>query len=280
MGEDQQKTFTPKSMSSTMSYQLLYCNKLDHESNFYMSIFPKDPMNEGTEDIFPHHPDDLQDVDWFQPENFQKILEITNKIKSAGNHFYKAKDFPKAVQKYRKACRYIQHLRDQMGSTEDNVEDAMEGVEGVVQEHVGQQLPDVARHDVGWVQGQVHLGQRQVGTGRRDLRGKGGGDPVDPEDLKQVGPARADGDELHRGRQGWQGQLDLGAVPGQRMLVCIPRFSGALRAVSKRVRLHLPSALTLLGRAPQARRGAAPMRNMQDDVRRRGRAPVGAWRRR
>ena len=43
MGEDQQKTFTPKSMSSTMSYQLLYCNKLIRDS-FYVSIFPKDPM--------------------------------------------------------------------------------------------------------------------------------------------------------------------------------------------------------------------------------------------
>jgi len=43
MGEDQQKTFTPKSMSSTMSYQLLYCNELHYDS-FYVSIFPKDPM--------------------------------------------------------------------------------------------------------------------------------------------------------------------------------------------------------------------------------------------
>ena len=84
---------------------------------------------DGTEDVFPHHPDDLEEVDWFLQENFSKILDITNKIKSAGNHFYKAKDFPKAVQKYKKACRYIQHLRDQMGSTEDNEEEEIRKIE-------------------------------------------------------------------------------------------------------------------------------------------------------
>ena len=43
--EDQQKTFFPKnSKSSTMSYHLLYCNKL-HLDSFYMSIFPKAPQN-------------------------------------------------------------------------------------------------------------------------------------------------------------------------------------------------------------------------------------------
>ena len=42
---DQQKTFIPKnSNSATISYHLLYCNKLLFDS-FYVSIFPKDPVN-------------------------------------------------------------------------------------------------------------------------------------------------------------------------------------------------------------------------------------------
>ena len=44
MDEDPQVTFTPESMSSTMTYHLLYCNKLRFDS-FYVSIFPKDPVN-------------------------------------------------------------------------------------------------------------------------------------------------------------------------------------------------------------------------------------------
>jgi len=60
--------------------------------------------DDGTEDKFPQHPADL-DVDWFLQENFTKVLEVTTKIKNAGNHFYKAKDFKNAVIKYKKACR-------------------------------------------------------------------------------------------------------------------------------------------------------------------------------
>ena len=63
--------------------------------------------DDGTEDKFPHHPSDLDGVDWFLQENFGKILEITTKIKNAGNKFYKEKDYPKAMKKYKKACRYV-----------------------------------------------------------------------------------------------------------------------------------------------------------------------------
>ena len=60
--------------------------------------------NDGTEDVFPNHPDDLE-LDWFLQENFSKVLEMVIKMKNAGNSFFKIKDFDKAVKKYRKACR-------------------------------------------------------------------------------------------------------------------------------------------------------------------------------
>ena len=61
-------------------------------------------------------------VDWYLHENFEKVLEVIAKIKNAGNHFYKEKNYQKAVQKYKKSCRYIEHLRTCMGSTEDDEE--------------------------------------------------------------------------------------------------------------------------------------------------------------
>ena len=60
--------------------------------------------NDGTEDVFPNHPDDLE-LDWFLQENFSKVLEMVIKMKNAGNSFFKIKDFDKAVKKYSKACR-------------------------------------------------------------------------------------------------------------------------------------------------------------------------------
>ena len=47
MTEDHQRTFTPNCMSSTMTYHLLYCNKL-HSRSFYLSIFPKAPTTGGS----------------------------------------------------------------------------------------------------------------------------------------------------------------------------------------------------------------------------------------
>jgi hypothetical protein len=65
--------------------------------------------NDGSEDVFPNHPDDLE-LDWFLQENFSKVLDIATKIKNAGNGFFKNKDFDKAVKKYQKACRYLKSL--------------------------------------------------------------------------------------------------------------------------------------------------------------------------
>ena len=64
----------------------------------------------------------MEDVDWYLQENFDKVLDIITKIKNAGNHFYKEKNYQKAVKKYKKSCRYIEHLRTSMGSTEDDEE--------------------------------------------------------------------------------------------------------------------------------------------------------------
>ena len=84
--------------------------------------------NDGTEDVYPHHPGDL-DLDWYLLSNFEKLLEIINNIKASGNHFYKAGDNRAAVKKYRKALKYISHLRDSMGSTEDGEEEQIRAVE-------------------------------------------------------------------------------------------------------------------------------------------------------
>ena len=44
------------------------------------------------------------------------------KIKNSGNHFFKAGESAKAVRKYKKALKYINLLRESMGSTEDEEE--------------------------------------------------------------------------------------------------------------------------------------------------------------
>jgi len=88
--------------------------------------------NDGTEDIYPYHPDDYDggaEDFWYLQSNFTKILDIITKIKNAGNTFYKAKDYKKAILKYRKACRYIEKLRTDMGSTEDEEEEEIRRVE-------------------------------------------------------------------------------------------------------------------------------------------------------
>ena len=41
---------------------------------------------------------------------FEEVLDVITKIKNAGNLFYKPNNYQKAVQKYKKSCRYIQCL--------------------------------------------------------------------------------------------------------------------------------------------------------------------------
>lgn len=96
---------------------------------------PRDKLDEsmveddGSEDKFPYHPSDLPGVDWYLQENFDKVLDVITKIKNAGNSFYKERNYQKAVQKYKKSCRYIEHLRTCMGATEDSEEDQIRKVE-------------------------------------------------------------------------------------------------------------------------------------------------------
>jgi len=93
---------------------------------------PRDKLDEslveddGSEDKFPYHPNDLPGVDWYLQENFDKVLDVITKIKNAGNFFYKGKNYQKAVQKYKKSCRYIEHLRTCMGATEDPEEGTLD----------------------------------------------------------------------------------------------------------------------------------------------------------
>merc|ERR1712241_436994 len=76
---------------------------------------------DGTSDIYPHHPEDL-DLDWYLQTNFPIILEIVTNIKDSGNTFYRAGDHQTATDKYKKCCKYIKMLRDSVGSTDDDEE--------------------------------------------------------------------------------------------------------------------------------------------------------------
>lgn len=143
--------------------------------------------DDGTEDKFPHHPDDLEDVDWFLKENFAKVLEVIVKIKNAGNQFYKAKDFKKAVQKYKKAGRYIDHLRESMGATEDDEEEEIRKVEvpcclNIAAAMIAEKKWDEAKKECDKVieiqednikalfrRGQCHLGKRDYDLALIDL---------------------------------------------------------------------------------------------------------------
>ena len=103
-------------------------------------ILPGQPWgfceSDGTPDVHPHHPEDL-DLDWcyqhlksslllflfrYLASNFTKILEIVTDIKESGNVYYKQGDHVTATRKYRKCCKYIKLLRDTMGQTDDDEE--------------------------------------------------------------------------------------------------------------------------------------------------------------
>jgi len=83
---------------------------------------------DGTSDIYPHHPEDL-DLDWYLQTNFPIILEIVTNIKDSGNTFYRAGDHQTATDKYKKCCKYIKMLRDSVGSTDDDEEKLVRAVE-------------------------------------------------------------------------------------------------------------------------------------------------------
>ncbi|RWS29765.1 Peptidyl-prolyl cis-trans isomerase D-like protein [Leptotrombidium deliense] len=65
-------------------------------------------QNDGTEDTFPNFPDDCNE----DLTKIESVLEIGQKIKSAGNHFFKNEDYVKAKSKYKKALRYLSKFHE------------------------------------------------------------------------------------------------------------------------------------------------------------------------
>ena len=61
-------------------------------------------------------------MDWYSPQNFHTVLSVIEHIKNAGNHFYKKNDVKIAMRKYRKAMKYINLLREVMGTTDEYAE--------------------------------------------------------------------------------------------------------------------------------------------------------------
>ncbi|XP_023328784.1 peptidyl-prolyl cis-trans isomerase H, partial [Eurytemora carolleeae] len=77
--------------------------------------------NDGTPDVYPHHPEDLE-LDWYLQSNFSTILNILKDIKESGNIYYRKGDHVAATRKYKKCYKYITMLRDTVGSTDDEEE--------------------------------------------------------------------------------------------------------------------------------------------------------------
>jgi peptidyl-prolyl isomerase D len=73
--------------------------------------------NDGTSDKLPPFP-----VDWLDYErkfSLNEKLEILEKIKDAGNYFYKMNDFGRSARKYRKLMRYCNHFKDDTRDSEE-----------------------------------------------------------------------------------------------------------------------------------------------------------------
>ncbi len=84
--------------------------------------------DDGTADVFPYHPEDF-DIDWYLVDNFKVVLDAVDKIKSSGNQFYKTGDISRAVRKYRKALKYVSLLRESIGTTNEEQEEAIRALE-------------------------------------------------------------------------------------------------------------------------------------------------------
>ncbi|KAG2373912.1 hypothetical protein C9374_011577 [Naegleria lovaniensis] len=63
-------------------------------------VLDKTCVEEG--DVYPQYPADEEESD-----SLYKKLEIAEKLKELGNHFFKQNDLQKAVEKYEKAFRYL-----------------------------------------------------------------------------------------------------------------------------------------------------------------------------
>jgi len=61
-------------------------------------------------------------MDFGLNKNLDSVIDVAKEIKEIGNTFFKEKEFAKALKKYKKALRYIERLREELGSTEDDEE--------------------------------------------------------------------------------------------------------------------------------------------------------------
>lgn len=64
--------------------------------------------NDGTEDRFPPFPDDSE-LDFTEIDG---ILNVAEKIKQSGNHYFRREDYVRANSKYKKALRYLNRLHE------------------------------------------------------------------------------------------------------------------------------------------------------------------------
>jgi len=78
-------------------------------------------QDDGSGDKYPNAPEEF-DLDFGLNKNLDQVMDIAKEIKDIGNKFFKEQDFAKALKKYKKALRYIEHLREALGSTDEDEE--------------------------------------------------------------------------------------------------------------------------------------------------------------
>lgn len=85
-------------------------------------------QDDGSGDKYPNSPEECE-LDFGLNKNLDKVLDIAKEVKDIGNQFFKDQDFKKALKKYKKALRYIDYLREELGSTEDDEESKIRTVQ-------------------------------------------------------------------------------------------------------------------------------------------------------
>lgn len=75
-------------------------------------------LDDGTGDIYPNFPSDSQ-LNW---KNKEDCTEAFTKIKTAGNTLFKAGEYKKALKKYQKAMKYVDHFCEESMELEDEEE--------------------------------------------------------------------------------------------------------------------------------------------------------------
>jgi len=86
-------------------------------------------QDDGSGDKYPSSPEEYDELDFGLNKNLDKVLDIAKEVKDLGNTFFKDKEFAKALKKYKKALRYIEYLRDELGTTEEDEESKIRTVQ-------------------------------------------------------------------------------------------------------------------------------------------------------